>query len=258
MDFIKRPYTTKCFFGQGGTLEATIRWFVVPPGTPTIGVPSIVCDLDWEDEPYAYGDVGEVWGEPRKYDRRPAPSVAGIDHVCGTLEDFEKGASEPSPVPVGYAPDGLPFCCRPGGGFNWGGFVQPYSLGILGWYGDADPPMAQINLVTIGPPTAWFDAELVHVARAVVTNPDSAARWRLPVATVAGTYDIDYQDDTPFGLGVWRVLDSSGVVTASGFLPNGAPSASVALAVGDTLFIQGYDSTFFGFTRYYRFTVHSP
>lgn len=132
VDVIKRPYTTKCNFGVGGTLPATIRWYVVPPTAEPLGMPSIIRDLDWEDELDRYGDVGEVWGQPRKYDTREPPDVTGLKHVCGMPEDFRRGAAAPASPPRQYAPDGLPACCRPlPDALLWGGKNQPVRYSLL-------------------------------------------------------------------------------------------------------------------------------
>lgn len=114
-DFARREYRTAARFFRSSNVEDEITWRRAADDAPALGFPSSIMSNDWLDDGYDDSpatEVGEVYGAPRPY--TPSPPLLGLNylHVCGTEEDFARGAVyDPERVPVLYDDQGLPACC---------------------------------------------------------------------------------------------------------------------------------------------------
>jgi len=120
VDYIRAAYTVDVrFFRDSPATSREIQWSFVPENTP--GMPwahafgSRTWDLEEENEPL----VGELDG-PRSWRGGtppfPLPIVGplGIDNmgICGTEEQWQRGASINDPIPANYLNTSVPRCCK--------------------------------------------------------------------------------------------------------------------------------------------------
>jgi len=120
VDYIRAAYTVDVrFFRDSPATSRKIQWSFVAENTP--GMPwahafgSRTWDLEEEEEPL----VGELDG-PRAWRGGtppfPLPIVGplGIDNmgICGTEEQWQRGASINDPIPANYLNTAVPRCCK--------------------------------------------------------------------------------------------------------------------------------------------------
>lgn len=114
VEMLRAGYVTRARFFRDSDREVPIRWYRCLPNAPTLGFPSAICSLNWDDEPWIRQGPGEVFGAPRPFDRGdPIPAAAG-EHYCGTRDQHRNGESfNPALPPTIYAANGLSICCLP-------------------------------------------------------------------------------------------------------------------------------------------------
>lgn len=104
VDDVIRPF-------RDSNIEVTRRWYRVPWGTPTIGVPSVFMSPRYQAFDYLAEGAGPIYPERIDYARRGTPDGLDFDHVCGTAEDFELGGLFDPAVNVVYDDEWIPECC---------------------------------------------------------------------------------------------------------------------------------------------------
>lgn len=137
VDFGRSCYRTKARLFRDSDEEVEIQWYFARDDAPTIPYETAVTSSYWDREevyvglPYREG-VGEVSPGPRIHTRPIVIPAATGRHLCGTREDFERGAVfDPDITPRVYRPDGLPTCCVPGMGLLLGGGPARTGGGLL-------------------------------------------------------------------------------------------------------------------------------
>lgn len=112
VDMVRRPYRTKVRPFRDSEDELDLHWYPVPEGTPTLPYPSLISSLDWSPDPWEVEGVGEVYGEPRKFDGWGRLFLSPPGGIHGTRQDFEEGGlKDSSAPPLARNPDGLPVEC---------------------------------------------------------------------------------------------------------------------------------------------------
>ena len=98
VDVVRSCYETKMRFWQDSPRSVKVRWYFVPPGTPTLGFPSVFGSLNWENEETPRDSPGEVLGAPRPWSNGEycGPLSAGIPF--GSRDAWMGGATENDPV----------------------------------------------------------------------------------------------------------------------------------------------------------------
>jgi hypothetical protein len=109
-DLMRAGYQTEVQFFQDINDTTTIRWYLVPPGTPILPYASFVADEQWYDEngPRSGMDVGMppgIQGErqgPRPFRRGGAMNPLGPPGVfCGTAEQWAGNLNFSNPADLG-------------------------------------------------------------------------------------------------------------------------------------------------------------
>lgn len=172
------------------------RWYRVDKLTGCLPIPTAFSNRAWDNEDWQTGEVGEIDNPYRKFDRTPPPILMGLDHICGTPEQFLEGEIYPSPLPdTKYRPDGLPECCGAISDILYlGGFSQPQArdalvLGGSSWYCTDYTVFWGGALVTELPPFAaapqpqlWRSVDAEVYLWAPNTWPFFVPYWRVYVA----------------------------------------------------------------------------
>ena len=161
-DYARREYRTAVRFFADSLLEVDVQVYRAEVGAPDLGRESSFMSLDWLDPQYdgdLFEGVGEVEGAPRPYSFHGALIGADYAHVCGTDQEFRRGAQFDPTIDVKYDEQGIPLCC----GLPW----TPFFGLVLG-----------------------FDATIVDIAptncpAALVLEEDTPTEALLPGA---GTY----------------------------------------------------------------------
>jgi hypothetical protein len=73
-------------------IVVTRRWYRVPWGTPLLGFPTAFMSAHYEPFPWLGRTVGEVYPPKIRHTRNVVPPGMTFDHVCGTPEQFARGA----------------------------------------------------------------------------------------------------------------------------------------------------------------------
>lgn len=76
-----------------------------------LGFPSAFLSAHYEAYPWRPRDVGEVYPPEIDYTRRGTPNGLSFEHVCGSVEDFQLGATFDPTLNVLYDNEWIPLCC---------------------------------------------------------------------------------------------------------------------------------------------------
>jgi hypothetical protein len=138
VDFGRRPYTCMIRPFIDSDITVKIRWYRALTGAAEMPFPSAFQARDSElDEQADWQRArGEVADDDRPFSRgKPLAGLFGA-HICGTEEEWTRGAIYP-PDPVEVGPDGERECCAVVG-LLWGGSAPPLPItGGLVWGGSA-------------------------------------------------------------------------------------------------------------------------
>lgn len=184
VDFGRRPYSTKFRPFSDNATEVDLHWYPALPDAPVLDRPSFV-SLDSEPFPWAKSGFGEVYNAERPWSPRKAVDGALGVHVCGTDEQFSRGASyDPDIEPIVYGENGLPACCDVPDGIQGGvelsGSDPVYLYGREYSYTEAGNPhvvlwrlgFVDVRWSTFNPP----DSETWGLFSPIV---EGAGLWRL-------------------------------------------------------------------------------
>lgn len=111
VDYLRTAATDHIKPFRDSDLVVERRWFRVPEGTPLLGFPSAFLSAHWEPYPYLPRNVGETYPPDVSYERRGILGGFNYEHVCGTEEDFQLGATFDPTVNQLYDSEWIPLCC---------------------------------------------------------------------------------------------------------------------------------------------------
>ena len=111
VDFLQQTVTDVMHPFRDSSMEVRRRWYRVPEGTPTLGVPSVFMSLHMTPFPWIKQGAGEIYPSPIDYTPHRAIKGLTYKHVCGTAEDFLLGAVFDPDANVQYDQDWIPTCC---------------------------------------------------------------------------------------------------------------------------------------------------
>lgn len=115
MDYIRSCYSTQARFDPSSPTELRpISWYFADESAPLLVGPTPFRSNNYKNLTGDEGELGEVFGQPRPWQRgtRPVPYPPGI--TCGSGSDFENGITLGGVNPLD--PSGVKSCCVPGPG----------------------------------------------------------------------------------------------------------------------------------------------
>lgn len=95
---IRRSYITTCQFLNDGTPPQQILWFDAARPDKVLPFPSAISSLDYCENPWQAGDLGEVYNTPRTYSNQRAVSGLTYKHPFGTADQFLNGDKSVDPA----------------------------------------------------------------------------------------------------------------------------------------------------------------
>lgn len=115
MDFVRRGSTRRVnmrFYRDDLSIEVPVEWYYVPDTRPAVPYGHPFISRDWEDVT-ELELLGEVSGTRSYYNGNHADDLQGLG-LCGSREQWERGASTLDPVRPINPTTGRQCCCGPG------------------------------------------------------------------------------------------------------------------------------------------------
>jgi len=100
MDIGRFAYDTKVLFFRDSSVETTMHWYRAADDAKYFPQPHKWGSLLWYSRPWEATGVGEIYGEPRKFNNGFTPPTSRGQDYFGPLEFFQDGCPFDSGVNV--------------------------------------------------------------------------------------------------------------------------------------------------------------